>query len=42
MAGERQWAGQLKSQQTTLKPIVDGLKSPGLVEMAGSQDWEGF
>ncbi|XP_070986365.1 GRAM domain-containing protein 2A-like isoform X5 [Oncorhynchus clarkii lewisi] len=42
MAGERQWAGRLKSQKTTLKPIVDGLKSPGLVEMAGSQDWEGL
>ncbi|XP_031672828.1 GRAM domain-containing protein 2A isoform X5 [Oncorhynchus kisutch] len=42
MAGERQWAGQLKSQKTTLKPIVDGLKSPGLVEMVGSQDWEGL
>ncbi|XP_031668703.1 GRAM domain-containing protein 2A-like isoform X2 [Oncorhynchus kisutch] len=42
MAGERQWAGRLKSQKTTLKPIVDGLKSPGLVEMVGSQDWEGL
>nr|XP_046194359.1 GRAM domain-containing protein 2A-like isoform X7 [Oncorhynchus gorbuscha] len=42
MAGERQWAGRLKSQKTTLKPIVDGLKSQRLVEMAGSQDWEGL
>ncbi|XP_042172527.1 GRAM domain-containing protein 2A isoform X6 [Oncorhynchus tshawytscha] len=42
MAGERQWAGRLKSQKTTLKPIVDGLKSPGLVEMVVSQDWEGL